>query len=560
MTAAVLYVLPLLARAGLGTVPDAWWRVPLSLLPVGLAMPTLLLPRWVRHEEREHVWRHAMYAFAFTVAAGTSVRWDVIVDSGLAARREWATALLLYLAVGSLALWWFCASHVIENYGLIVSGMHTHHGDVAVLPLTLVAIATFASDVPDEAFQYLRSVPFFVPVLVAWATLHFVAFNDFAVSRTTTLHRRGFDFLAQAALVIASAHLTLLELRAPAAAFQAFPFVAAVLSQLMPHPDEPPRVRPGRAWGAAVVGGAAGAAVGGVLQVRFAPARVVAPAAAVLGAALCVAIPRIVGRRWPVPAALYAALLLATFLHAHDDVATAVRVQDALAIAAGFGLAFACCELLAPALSSSPSSPATVPTATPGATPQDAASCWAPSKLMRPLACVPVPCASGAYDADGAFLRRFYRREPSKNCPDEFVGVWWMCGNSFPMQLTTVHHADWSSGAEPVLWMRAHTTRSATLGGLLLWMGQSLCFFRVASARPWIRTDGWVLPYLRLLPDTYWLYRVSDDEMLRLVYDARGKVVWQYRMLRIARGTERERTRHFNAFVAAHRGRRYWYG
>ena len=64
----------------------------------------------------------------------------------------------------------------------------------------------------------------------------------------------------------------------------------------------------------------------------------------------------------------------------------------------------------------------------------------------------------------------------------------------------------------------------------------------------WIRTDVWVLPWLRWCPSTYWLYRVSEDEMLRLVY-AGDRVVWQYRLLRVVRenGT---RTRFYDEFVA----------
>ena len=41
----------------------------------------------------------------------------------------------------------------------------------------------------------------------------------------------------------------------------------------------------------------------------------------------------------------------------------------------------------------------------------------------------------------------------------------------------------------------------------------------------WIRTDGWVIPLLRLLPDSYWLYRVSDHEMIRIVCNRRGERV-----------------------------------
>ena len=110
------------------------------------------------------------------------------------------------------------------------------------------------------------------------------------------------------------------------------------------------------------------------------------------------------------------------------------------------------------------------------------------------------------------------------------------------------------------MWLRSHTTRSATLSGFLLWLGQSLCITKVVVLSRWIRTDGSFLPMLHLFPDTYWIYRHSEDELWRLVYNRKGRVVWQYRMLRIARGGPSERTRHFDDFVKAHRDEGFWYG
>lgn len=199
----VLYATPVLVRASLSLPGTPAWRVVLSLLPLLVVLPSLHLPRWIKDERWEHVARHAVYALAFTVSAGTSVRWDVVGPA--AARGEaWARPLVAYLVLGTATLWWFCASHVLENHG---AALFTHQGDVAVLPLTLVAIATFHERVPDEAFQFSRSIIFYVPIVVAWATLHFVAFTGFAVSQTTTHTAEGFYFLAHAGLVIAATRL-----------------------------------------------------------------------------------------------------------------------------------------------------------------------------------------------------------------------------------------------------------------------------------------------------------------------------------------------------------------
>ena len=73
----------------------------------------------------------------------------------------------------------------------------------------------------------------------------------------------------------------------------------------------------------------------------------------------------------------------------------------------------------------------------------------------------------------------------------------------------------------------------------------------------WIRTDAWALPPLRLAAHTYWLYRtVDDDVMLRLVYDREGRIVWQYRMVRIAHA-ETQRTRFYEAWRSECEGRGY---
>ena len=139
-----------------------------------------------------------------------------------------------------------------------------------------------------------------------------------------------------------------------------------------------------------------------------------------------------------------------------------------------------------------------------------------------------------------------------------------------------VHRARWNAaGTEATLWNRTSTTRDATLAGALMQLAAWLCFTRVvvvldtdegeatttttttrSSSARWIRTDGWVLPLLRLVTHSYWLCRVDEDEMLRLVYDATGRVVWQYRMKRVARA-DGTRTRFHADFLHARAGAPY---
>ena len=44
--------------------------------------------------------------------------------------------------------------------------------------------------------------------------------------------------------------------------------------------------------------------------------------------------------------------------------------------------------------------------------------------------------------------------------------------------------------------------------------------------------------------------------MLRIVYNADGRIIWQYRMRRIARDAT-TRTRHYDAFLRANHGTSY---
>lgn len=333
LASAILYALPVAYRATQwdgASVLD----VCLSLLPLALVFPTLWLPRYVAHEEVEHVWRHAAYAFAFTVASGVGLHWDYVADHG---GEPWVAPLVAYCALGTVTLWWFVAAHVLENTA--VPALRTHQGDVAVLPLTLVAIATFVRDVPDEAFRFLRIVLFFVPVVVAWATLHFIAYASFATNRVTTHAHAHFRDHAYSGLVIATTHLLLIETRAAPLYFQFFPLVASTLTQV----TVPPHTALARPLRAVAVALACGAGAGALFARRFGAQvyGVFVPAAA--AGTLCVS--RMTAR-WPVHAAMHATLVTCPMLAPRANAGDAVAVFAAYVLIYHAAAATQHCELL----------------------------------------------------------------------------------------------------------------------------------------------------------------------------------------------------------------------
>lgn len=553
MESLLLYALPIGARVILEPRPDAV-DVVLSLIPLLVVLPSLVLPRWISNHEREHVGRHAVYAVAFALVTVCSVRWSVVV-AAVRSGTSYAIPLIAYLAVGTATLAWFCVSHMLENAWFPT--LRTHQGDVAVLPLTLVAIATFAESIPDDAVRYSRSILFFVPVVVAWATLHFVAYLGFATRTVTTHTDEGFLYLAHSGLVIASAQLLLLEVRARPLWFQIFPVVAAVLCQVTRPVKHRPAKRPMRLLGQLVVGAGAGTAYGAILSRRFltgvsysigVATGIVGPAAAAL---------LVDGAHWIVAATLYAALLSAATLDAVHD--PAPSVLDALLLFGGPYLVLHLCQLLAPATHPSLDPPHDVPPTAPDYTPQTELPSCSRSRILEAWCGVPLACTRRRYDSTTVDVVLASSPPPHPHCPDAFGGVWWMKGNILPMELVCVHGSRWRIDRETFAyhWDWLHTTRNATLGGLFLHCLSLFTKVRITVVNDrWIRTDGWFLGPLRLFPNAYWLYRCSEHEMLRLVFDAHGRVVWQYRMLRVAY-PDGTRTRHHADFLDHCEGRGY---
>ena len=170
-----MYVYPALLRFALVDEVDVV-RVILSYLPIMLALPSFQVHRIIQNEEWEHVIRHILFAIGFALSA-TAVKWDSTTSDEF-------FNLITYLTVGFVSLSWFSVVHVLENRKL-VANMKTHQGDVVILPLTLVSISTFVNTISDDAFQFSRSIVFYIPVMVGWATIFFIAYNSFASRRVT---------------------------------------------------------------------------------------------------------------------------------------------------------------------------------------------------------------------------------------------------------------------------------------------------------------------------------------------------------------------------------------
>ena len=231
----ILYTLPILSRLVLTSENIVWTDVIISQTSILLVFPSTFLPRVIPDALYEHVCRHAMYASSFTLAILTTVHIDRLDGP-----------FLSFCIIGFVTLWWFVLSHWIEN--TVDARINTHQGDITVLPLTLVAIATFVLDVPVDVFRFTRSTIFFVPVIVAWATMFFIAFQDFALQCTTTHEHPAFMYYAYAALVVAILHLLLIETNVSAHTYQFFPLIAALFCQCIPNfsccPVSRPRRRP----------------------------------------------------------------------------------------------------------------------------------------------------------------------------------------------------------------------------------------------------------------------------------------------------------------------------
>ena len=325
----LLYFTPIVFRI-VDTSPSIFDLV-IALVPSLLIQSlSVAAKKYVSCPETEHEWRHILYATAFTVAGALGIHFDRALEE--------FPLVIAYAVLGAATLWWFVICHCVENRRL--TRVYTHQGDLTVLPLTLVAIATFSSDIPLSVVRAGRSILFFTPVIVAWATLHLIAYNEFSLGRTTTLNSR-FDDVVNLSVPVASAHLVLIEMAAPPVVFLVFPFVASFLSQTSFRTSDPVVTRP--SWRRRIL----------LLTLLFLPASLVPflvhfakerwedvfLVVVYPGMVFPLLIPLLAGESWALPSSLYVTLLASSY--ALKEGGRGVHVWDSvLFLAALWGVVY----------------------------------------------------------------------------------------------------------------------------------------------------------------------------------------------------------------------------
>jgi hypothetical protein len=310
----VALLTPLALRCAIDTGRCTPLRVVGTLLPFLVAAPSLFVHLVEERDDFEHVWLHALFALGATASLAT-IDWPWLVDA-IGEGDAPAAALAVYLAASTLTLSLFCLVHVAELRG---ADVRTHFGDVAVLPLTLVAVGLVLDDVSDRAFVLTRTAIATVPVVVAWATMFFIAHLEFATHRDTRLRSHGdvvFYHVSGGAFTIAVAHLALLETRATAVHFALFAGAAAVFAQLFRPIDRVPRLVRGARAACLRVGAAAAAAVPAGLACAAVLGASAFASVALLAGTLALAQElglRALGRRWALPTLAMAALPVWSF-------------------------------------------------------------------------------------------------------------------------------------------------------------------------------------------------------------------------------------------------------
>lgn len=199
-----------------------------SHVPHAIAAFGELSPRLMPTPRSEHVFRHLIYALSMTSGA-VCIDWQALMR----AEDEWATNFLIVFVVTNVALYYFTLAHLAENAG--ATWIHTHHGDITVLPMGLACIVSLYLSLPPEAdaiFLCMRSVPFFVVIHVAWSTMHLLGMAGFGLSQTGQLHHEHYAAATLLGNLVASPVGFLIEVGAPLPYYVLYTFVASLMSQL----------------------------------------------------------------------------------------------------------------------------------------------------------------------------------------------------------------------------------------------------------------------------------------------------------------------------------------
>lgn len=512
----------------------------LSILPLIVAFPSSHISDVTSRDEMgEHIARHTIYALAFLASVG-GIKWDVALDAWKYDGQDWPEYLVMYFIFGSFSLWWFVVAHIMENRKTL-GWSFTHQGDVVVLPFTLITIGTFANLIPDEAFRFFRSTVFLVPCIVGWSTIMLIAYTGFALSKTTTLENPAFHTVTLCGFFVAALQLLLIETRSRPTLYIVSTPIVAVMAQLCNRYTDPPKMYGNTDAGTLIVSTVLGIGGGAVLSLRY--GIVAYFVCTYVTATVSIGVRCICGVQWLIPGTLISTLysvIAFTFITSVQH-----RIIDVIAIWATYFVMLSLVSLIVPSVRGAAETPPVPPVN--GNMPQLNADICSVSGVARGLD-FPLCPTSRIYDRTLKWMTPFFNKVDA-NCPPHFVGIWWMEHNTFPMELITVHRRRWSEqGTAALFWNGRDITFHTSFSGRVMSLFGNLTFTRMTVIDDrWIRTDSYKTRF-GLLHSTFWLYRVDDDLMLRLVYDRDWNVVWRYNMKRIASASNVP-TRHMVDFL-----------
>ena len=548
---AFLVTIPTLVRFYIheGTYP--WWHVLRSISPLVLFAGASCLPWLVRDSVKEHVWRHITFLATFVYAIWASLNWSIVWERR---SEEWASSLILFLGMAVITQTWFTLAHILENEHLS-RHIFTHQGGVAVLPSTLVAVVLVQSMLPDEAFIFARSILVTVPVVVAWCTIFFIAYTGFAMKRVTTHEDPGYEYVAYQGFWVAVPLLTAIETRASSAIFFITPLVSAILCQVLP-----PLHRVVPLGGANILRSVFLSVVASsVLFICFA-LYIRHTLAWIAVAVVFVVTPTIAFVMsfqppvWILPFSIYWTYLGCMVL---QDSVLPLDIVAAFAFhVLAFGLVLGLNLMYEPPLDAHRVPQAMSIVYDP---PQIDNATHRVIRVLERYLALPRGLVASRFNASNAWLVPFFdTMHPS--CPEAFRGVWYMEDNTMPMQLICVHHAEWTADGATI-WNACNTTRAASVLGCVNHAFAHLSWTRITRlSDQWIATD--IVSHLakvHVIRKRLWIFDGGErDTLIRMQLSKDDKVVYQYKLRRIARRDASGNivtTPFYSAFMRVHQER-----
>lgn len=220
----LLYISPVLTSLITRNDVASFSNFLLCVVPIICVIPSSYAYFLIKNKENEHIVKHAWYTACFLLGAIT-IRWEHVVSH---VNDLPILNFVVFFALGALSLLSFTISHIAEKFD---SSVRTHYGDVTILPLTLVSIAMFYNSVPDDVFFLSRTAPIIIVVVVAWTTIFLIAFLEFAKHGTTRYKQKGFALVSISATVISAIFLILLECQASPIYFLVYAFLSGFYMQ-----------------------------------------------------------------------------------------------------------------------------------------------------------------------------------------------------------------------------------------------------------------------------------------------------------------------------------------